>query len=68
MSWYLGKLQSILRTCCLEVFKALSLVDPFKACGPDCILGRLLKEGAPRLSEPLVTLFQLITQVEAVAV
>ena len=40
-----------------QVFKALSLVDPSKACGYDCIPGRLLKEGAPCLSEPLVALF-----------
>ena len=40
-----------------EEFKALSLIDPSKACGPDCIPGRLLKEGAPWLSEPLVALF-----------
>ena len=40
-----------------EVFKALSLIDPSKACGPDCIPGGLLKEGAPWLSEPLVALF-----------
>ena len=40
-----------------EVFKALSLIDPSKACGPDCIPVRLLKEGAPWLSEPLVALF-----------
>ena len=40
-----------------EVFKALNLIDPSKACGPDCIPGRLLKEGAPWLSEPLVPLF-----------
>ena len=36
-----------------EVFKTLSLVVPSKACGPDYIPGRLFKEGAPRLSEPL---------------
>ena len=40
-----------------KVFKALSLIDPSKACGPDCIPGRLLKEGAPWLFEPLVALF-----------
>ena len=40
-----------------EVFKALSLVDPSKACGPDCIPGRLLKEGAPWLFKPLAALF-----------
>ena len=39
-----------------EVFKALSLIDPSKACRPDCIPGRLLKEGAPWLFEPLVAL------------
>ena len=40
-----------------EVFKILSLIDPCKACGPDYIPGRLFKEGAPWLSEPLVALF-----------
>ena len=35
----------------------LSLIDPSKACVPDCIPGRLLKEGAPWLSEPLVAFF-----------
>ena len=39
-----------------EVFKALSLVDLSKACGCD-LPGRLLKEGAPWLSESLVALF-----------
>jgi len=42
-----------------EVYNALCLIDPSKACGPDCIPGRLLKEGAPWLSEPLVALFNL---------
>ena len=39
-----------------EVFKALSSVDPSKACGSD-LPGRLLKEAAPWLSESLVALF-----------
>ena len=40
-----------------EVFTILSLIDPSKARGPDYIPGRLFKEGAPWLSEPLVALF-----------
>jgi len=42
-----------------EVHNALCLIDPSKACGPDCVPGRLLKEGAPWLSEPLVAHFNL---------
>jgi len=42
-----------------EVYNALCLTDPSKACGPDCVPGRLLKEGAPWLSDPLVALFNL---------
>ena len=42
-----------------EVYNALCLIDPSKACGPDCVPGRLLKEGAPWLSDPLVALFNL---------
>jgi len=42
-----------------EVYNALCLTDPSKACGPDCVPGRLLKEGTPWLSDPLVALFNL---------
>ncbi len=34
-------------------------IDPSKASGPDCIPGRLLKEGAPWFSKPLAALFNL---------
>ncbi len=34
-------------------------IDPIKACGPDEIPGRLLKEGAPWLASPLTKLLPL---------
>ena len=36
-----------------EVYKVLCGIDPSKACGPDEIPGRLLREGAPWLAEPI---------------
>ena len=40
-----------------EVHKLLSKIDTSKASGPDGIPGRLLKEGAFQLSEPLTMIF-----------
>ena len=36
------------------IFEVLCKIEPSKACGPDDIPGRLLKEGAPWLAEPLI--------------
>ena len=44
------------------VFEVLCKIDPSKACGPDDIPGRLLKEGAPWLAEPPTQLFNLSLQ------
>ena len=60
MSWYPGRSTEYIEDMLFsedEVFKALMSIDPSKACGPDCIPGRLLKEGAPWLFEPLAALF-----------
>ena len=40
-----------------EVFDLLSTLDVNKACGPDLICARLLKEGAAELSSSLADLF-----------
>ena len=40
-----------------DVFQALCKIDPRKSSGPDTIPGRLLKEGAPFIAEPLARLF-----------
>ena len=43
------------------MYKLLSKIDVSKACGPDGVPGRLLKEGASSLSKPLFELFNLST-------
>ena len=43
-----------------DVIDALSKVDPSKACGPDLISPRLLKEALHELSVPLSTFFNLL--------
>ena len=40
-----------------DVFSELSTLDTSKACGPDGICPRLLKEGAVELAKPLAALF-----------
>ncbi len=45
-----------------SVSEVLGRIDPSKACGPDEIPGRLLKEGAPWLVEPLTKLFNMSLQ------
>ena len=40
-----------------EVFEELSTLNPHKACGPDQICSRLLKEGAEIIASPLAELF-----------
>ena len=40
-----------------EVFSELSTLDTNKACGPDGICPRLLREGAEQLAKPLASLF-----------
>ena len=40
-----------------EVYEELCRFDPTKASGPDEIPGRLLREGAPWIAEPLLNLF-----------
>ena len=40
-----------------DVFSELSVLDTDKACGPDGICPRLLKEGATELATPLATLY-----------
>ena len=40
-----------------EVFEELSTLDPHKACGPDQICPRLLREGAEIIASPLAQLF-----------
>jgi len=42
-----------------DVYEALCCIDPSKSCGPDEIVGRLLKEGTPCRSTPLTKLFNL---------
>ena len=42
-----------------DIYNILCKIDSTKACGPDDIPGRLLKEGAPWLAEPLTKLFCL---------
>ena len=42
-----------------EVYEALCKIDPSKSVGPDKIPGRLLREGADWLAEPLTKLFNL---------
>ena len=44
-----------IRTC--EVYKKLLRVSPFKACGPDAIPNRVLKEYAFELAEPATVIF-----------
>ena len=45
-----------------EVFELLSSLKVNKACGPDKICARLLKEGAAELSPSLTTLFNKLLQ------
>ncbi len=40
-----------------DVLDALKLIDPTKACGPDLVSPRLLREAAHALSTPLATYF-----------
>ena len=40
-----------------EVYEDLCRIDPTKASGPDEIPGRLLREGAPWIADPLLSLF-----------
>ena len=40
-----------------EVYEELCRIDPTKASGPDEIPGRLLREGAPWIAEPLLNIF-----------
>lgn len=42
-----------------EVFEELSTLNPQKACGPDGICPRLLKEGAEIIASPLAELFNI---------
>ena len=42
-----------------EVLEVLYSIDPDKSCGPDNVPGRLLKEAAPWITEPLAHLFNL---------
>ena len=42
-----------------DVYEGLCKIDTSKACGPDEVPGRLLREGAPWLAGPLTKLFQL---------
>ena len=42
-----------------EVYNLLRTIDPSKSSGPDDVPGRLLKEGAEWLAEPLANLFSL---------
>ena len=42
-----------------DVYESLCKIDTSKACGPDEVPGRLLREGAPWLVGPLTKLFQL---------
>ena len=46
-----------IQTTSSEVFDLLSTLDVNKACGPDLICARLLKEGAAELSSSLADLF-----------
>ncbi len=43
-----------------DVRDAISFIDPSKACGPDTISPRLLREAAQELSEPLATYFNIL--------
>ena len=45
-----------------DVYKLLCRTDPSKACGPDEIPGRLLKEKATCIAEPLTKLFNMSVQ------
>ena len=45
-----------------EVYEALHLIDPSKACGPGEIPGWLLKEGVPWFAELLTMLFSMSLQ------
>ena len=45
-----------------EVYGLLSSLKVNKACGPDLICGRLLKEGAAELSPSLTALFNKLLQ------
>ena len=45
-----------------DVIDALSKVDPSKACGPDLVSPRLLKEASHELSVPLSTFFNFFSQ------
>ena len=42
-----------------EVYDLLRLLDPTKACGPDLLPARLLKEGADEISHSLSKVFNL---------
>ena len=42
-----------------DVHNLLCTIDPAKSSGPDNIPGRLLKEGAPWIAEPLARLFNM---------
>ena len=48
-----------------EVYKVLCRIDSSKACGPDEIPGRLLREGAPWLAEPISKLYSMSLQSKA---
>ena len=45
-----------------DIFDVLSKLDVSKACGPDLLSPRLLKEGASVFSNPLSTVFNRITE------
>lgn len=57
-TWSLNTLDDVFVTP-QEVFEELCKLNPMKASGPDAIPGRLLKEGATSLADPLSTLFNL---------
>ena len=42
-----------------DVYEELCKINPHKACGPDDIPGRILKEGAAWIAEPLSKLFTM---------
>ena len=41
----------------LDVLDSISSIDPSKACGPDLISPKLLREAAPVIASPLATFF-----------
>ena len=49
--------QKIIQTTPYEVYKILTHLNPNKACGPDLISNKILRECAISLSEPLADLF-----------